>query len=942
MSSEKGSRCTRSAGPVLDPDLVFPPREKYQPSSQLPTNGSVISMVRFLLHPTGHVKASETAAFREVAKQVYAKYFHDNICCQSISTIQRRVKQLWGIFWEGRKRLQEKGGKTFAAVISYKDLVSRKDELFDVSATDPQRKKDCEEAWGVKMTAAEEQYLEDQRSSRKMECSKAVDPIWYMTTMKEQRRKEREEGYRRQRDEQFRFKSLDDITKLLLEHGDDPMATSSTENTPAKDNDFRCEQTGKRRRLFVDQTDDQRDPMPPEYRHVRESERVVKEQLYRTVANLCGHGLSIDEASKAVCEVANGMFGRSWKLNDQVEGEFGMNTLPAKPNIRQALNLLEAESLSLTADEVMCKSNDGRMITHAIDSTTKKRVGQFAVQGIHIGQELPFPLPLTNICGETTEEIALQVDLGFEILAAVKGKPVEEIYKHVDAHITDSTEHNKGFNAILQEMYGLDSPAGQLFCGTHTTLGFSSALNKTVRTVECDMKIENVLAGFMVGMDVSSKNSSVAGQTLDMCLKLVAPEYSHKVWNYHDLFISYLKKHGVPVVLFAYKDQRFGCLSRAAGVMVFYYDHLSEFLGKNPQICNRLACLVREVLALPYLKTVFAVFASFGIQLIEPFYAKTITKGATHSDLKVFYRSLFENLSEPVGSDFFDFGNPAFLAVSEELFARVKDSYGKETLSSVIQMAAEHKEELVKLANLMLPEVRTVLARQRRDYGLDEEVYPARFPVSEQVSNIDDTPVHNMSMERLCGTADFRLKKLGTLAAVSRSIVLDKTKDLRAGSTSSMRSFKDAVKAKREVELKWSERMQKKLAEGADEKQVLAQRQERKRLNMLDSLKAVGGPFTHAAEVKEYVELRSGIDSKMKQQRLKKEVQFARESSTTLPKSDPIFRIRITMPNKKSRDKTAVEFGESLMAYLGNKEDRQEIGYAKFQESLKRLATSQE
>ena len=49
------------------------------------------------------------------------------------------------------------------------------------------------------------------------------------------------------------------------------------------------------------------------------------------------------------------------------------------------------------------------MITHAIDSTTKRGVGQFAVQGIHIGQDLPFPLPIINICGEKTEDIAHQV-----------------------------------------------------------------------------------------------------------------------------------------------------------------------------------------------------------------------------------------------------------------------------------------------------------------------------------------------------------------------------------------------------------------------------------------------------------------------------------------------------------------------------------------------------
>ena len=130
------------------------------------------------------------------------------------------------------------------------------------------------------------------------------------------------------------------------------------------------------------------------------------------------------------------------------------------------------------------------MITHAVDSTTKKGIGQFAVQGIHIGKELPFALPLTNICGEKTDDTALQVDLMFEILAAVKKQPVEELYKHVDTHITDSTEHNKGFSKILQEMYGLEKPAGQLFCGTHTTLGFASAMNKVTRTLEQDMKVE--------------------------------------------------------------------------------------------------------------------------------------------------------------------------------------------------------------------------------------------------------------------------------------------------------------------------------------------------------------------------------------------------------------------------------------------------------------------
>ena len=43
------------------------------------------------------------------------------------------------------------------------------------------------------------------------------------------------------------------------------------------------------------------------------------------------------------------------------------------------------------------------------------------------------------------------------------------------------------------------------------------------------------------------------------------------------------------------------------------------------------------------------------------------------------------------------------------------------------------------------------------------------YPVSEQATNIDDTPVHNIGMERQCGKVDYRLKKFGTMQAVSRS-----------------------------------------------------------------------------------------------------------------------------------------------------------------------------
>uniref|UniRef100_A0AAV2K8L1 Uncharacterized protein n=1 Tax=Knipowitschia caucasica TaxID=637954 RepID=A0AAV2K8L1_KNICA len=75
-------------------------------------------------------------------------------------------------------------------------------------------------------------------------------------------------------------------------------------------------------------------------------------------------------------------------------------------------------------------------------------------------------------------------------------------------------------------------------------------------------------------------------------------------------------------------------------------------------------------------------------------------------------------------------------------------------------VAAEHLDEVKKLIALVQPHLKNVLARQRRDYGIDEETFPMDYPVSEQAGDIDGTPVHNIGMERQCGKVDYRLKKL--------------------------------------------------------------------------------------------------------------------------------------------------------------------------------------
>ena len=300
---------------------------------------------------------------------------------------------------------------------------------------------------------------------------------------------------------------------------------------------------------------------------------------------------------------------------------------------------------------------------------------------------------------------------------------------------------------------------------------------------------------------------------------------------------------------------------------------------------------------IPYLKAIFVVFAALGVQLIEPFYSRTIDADATHSKLKLFYKQLYTSMGTDVTKEFFELKEPQFCGVSQELLNGVKKSYTDEVIEAISETAKDYEEDCVKLVNFILPELRVVLARQRRDYDISEEFKP-QYPVESQAPNVDDTPVNNISMERKLGTADYRLPKLKTLEAVSRSIILANTAELREKSGKSFRKYREEAEKKAEVSLKWNKKMKEKFAKGQDEKRVSGEQNEGKRLKLLESLKKEGGPFTNVDEVKLFLEKVHEIGEKEAKRRLKDEMKFARDTSTNLPKSDAIFRIQVTQPNK--------------------------------------------
>ena len=72
------------------------------------------------------------------------------------------------------------------------------------------------------------------------------------------------------------------------------------------------------------------------------------------------------------------MTGKSGDNSDT----FHQDSMPENRNIRDKLRLIEAQCLSVVADEIIKHKRSGATITHTIDSTTRKVVGTFVGQGV--------------------------------------------------------------------------------------------------------------------------------------------------------------------------------------------------------------------------------------------------------------------------------------------------------------------------------------------------------------------------------------------------------------------------------------------------------------------------------------------------------------------------------------------------------------------------------
>ena len=224
----------------------------------------------------------------------------------------------------------------------------------------------------------------------------------------------------------------------------------------------------------------------------------------------------------------------------------------------------------------------------------------------------------------------------------------------------------------------------------------------------------------------------------------------------------------------------------------------------------------------------------------------------------------------------------------------------------------------LKIGNLLLPQLQTTIARQRRDYDLSDE-FPPELPISELTdAQRENAPVNTMKMKQTCGLVAHRSKKNKSVECTSRQIIIQGTAALREKYGDNFRSYTDAAMRVKNVKLQWSQKQDTLLGEKMTKKQIENLKIEGRVLKKLDCLKKSGGPFTTPDEVDTY--LQSSASDKDKVSRLKMEVQYARDTSLSLERKNPVFNIMIKkLGESKQRQMNATEFGENIKILLSKK-----------------------
>ena len=161
----------------------------------------------------------------------------------------------------------------------------------------------------------------------------------------------------------------------------------------------------------------------------------------------------------AVITVANEMFGRQWKHQNEDSTSIDVDTAPSSKSIRETGRAIETYTLKCIVYKIMASDESG--IIYHDNGSKKKGVGSFMVQGVTInGKFRAFPtLPIASENKENLAQLKLAI---LNILATCRRVDPKDFFEKISFRMMDSTAHNFGVDEQVSIDLGTDHVPDEL------------------------------------------------------------------------------------------------------------------------------------------------------------------------------------------------------------------------------------------------------------------------------------------------------------------------------------------------------------------------------------------------------------------------------------------------------------------------------------------------
>ena len=317
------------------------------------------------------------------------------------------------------------------------------------------------------------------------------------------------------------------------------------------------------------------------------------------------------------------------------------------------------------------------------------------------------------------------------------------------------------------------------------------------------------------------------------------------------------------------------------------------------------------------LKPIFCARSLIGIHVTGPFMQMIFDEGTTYETLTKAFPELYDNLTKV---------SPEELITSNQVLSFTSKDFHEDSLpkpsilASIFECASHYNSEITSLLTIILPKLAKGFSTQRgaifgfgphaaEDTG---DICKISAVKGAKRLKLEKAPIHNLKEEKSVGEVNFELNFRGKehLESVSRKLVMSKVMDyvenvIEAGIK--IKDFKKLAMKIQELKMKWNEKLQRHEEEGY-EHEFLNLKKESERYELLEFLKeqVVPGPSTNPEEIALYMK-NSALSYKQKQERMRKEVKYARITCSYLKPPAAVFRL-----TRNSKSLPPEEYAENL------------------------------